>query len=127
MTWVALATGCMWLPYTLALILHGGLGAAMGNRDCPPPPQPLWAQRAKRAHANAIENLAVFAPLTLIATAVHANSNVLAGSTLVYLIARISHYIVYCAGVPVVRTLLFFTGWVATIAIGISILFEVSS
>ena len=43
---------------------------AIANRDPGLPPEPAWAERASRAHANAIENLAVFAPLVLIAAVI---------------------------------------------------------
>ena len=126
LTYVALATALMWLPYTLALIVNSGLAVTMGNRDRPLPPLPLWAQRAKRAHANAIENLVVFAPLTLVASMVHVSAPLLAWTTMLYLLARVAHYIIYAAGIPVVRTLLFFTGWIATLVIGASILSTLS-
>jgi uncharacterized MAPEG superfamily protein len=123
LAYVTLATAMMWLPYTLALILHGGLGAAMGNRDLSPErPQPLWAQRAKRAHANAVENLAVFAPLVLIASVSHVNSSLAVLCAQIYLVARLAHYVIYCVGIPVIRTLAFFAGWGATLALGISII-----
>ncbi len=39
----------------------------MGNPGPNDAPTAYWAWRAKRAHMNAIENLAVFAPLVLVA------------------------------------------------------------
>ncbi|WP_457807337.1 pyridoxal-phosphate dependent enzyme [Burkholderia cepacia] len=49
----------------LARITTRGLMAALNNPDPSRPPDPPWAERARSAHANAIENLAVFAPLVL--------------------------------------------------------------
>ena len=40
----------------------------------------------------------------------------------VYFFARLIHFLVYAAGVPVVRTLAFTAGWLAQIAIIASIL-----
>ena len=64
---VASATILMWIPYTLARIMTRGLMPALSNPDPSLPPDPAWVERARRAHGNAIENLAVFAPLVLIA------------------------------------------------------------
>lgn len=126
LTWLAyitLVTAMMWLPYTLALIVYSGLGAAVGNRDVPPRrPPPAWAARAKRAHANAVENLIVFAPLVLIAAFSHVGASTARVCTEFYFFARLVHYIVYCAGIPVVRTLAFFVGWVATVVLGVALL-----
>lgn len=118
---VAAATALMWIPYTLALIARGGLMAAMGNHDAAPD-LPAWAQRAKRAHANAVENLALFAPLLLLATIIAPGAASVVLAAHVYLVARLVHYCVYVAGVPVIRTLAFVTGWGATIGIALAVL-----
>lgn len=113
---VAFATALMWLPYTLALMARGGLMAAMGNRDTMPA-LPAWAERAHRAHANAVENLAVFAPLLILATIVAPDAAHLARAARVYLVARLVHYGVYVAGIPFIRTLAFLAGWGATLVV----------
>jgi uncharacterized MAPEG superfamily protein len=118
---VTMATAMMWLPYTIAMIARGGLMAAMGNRDGAPD-LPPWAQRARRAHANAVENLILFAPLLLLATSIGADAALVALAARIYLIARLFHYVVYAAGLPVVRTLAFVVGWAATVALGVAIL-----
>ena len=78
-------------------------------------PLPAWAQRARQAHANAIENLAVFAPLVLVAHAVGAGSPATVFAAQLYLGARLVHYVVYAAGIPGVRTLAFLCGSAATL------------
>lgn len=118
---VTTATALMWVPYTLALMGKGGLMGAMGNRT-ETVPLPAWAERARRAHANAVENLALFAPLVLLAILVKPADAMVATAAHVYLIARLVHYAVYVAGIPVVRTLAFVTGWGATVAIALAIL-----
>lgn len=121
LTLVVVATALMWLPYTIALILSGGLMAAMGNRDTPAI-LPPWAQRAKRAHANAVENLVLFAPLVLVAGIMAPGAPAVSAAARVYLLARVLHYAVYVAGLPVVRTLAFVTGWAATLALAAIVL-----
>lgn len=86
------------------------------------PPDPAWAQRAQRAHANAIENLAVFAPLVLVAAAIGVSTAATVFAAKLYLLARIVHYCVYAAGIPVVRTLAFVTGVAATLVFAATVL-----
>ena len=110
---VAFATALMWIPYLVARIGLRGLMPVMGNPDPSQAPDPAWVDRARRAHVNAIENLAVFAPLVLVAAiaGVSTPATVLAAKS--YLVARLVHYVVYAVGIPVVRTLAFTAGFVA--------------
>jgi uncharacterized MAPEG superfamily protein len=43
----------------------------------------------------------------------------------IYLIARVVHYVVYTAGIPVIRTLAFLTGFGATLTFAFTILSSV--
>ena len=119
----ATATLLMWVPYMLARILTRGLVRSLGNPADPDlTPDPMWAERARRAHANAVENLIVFAPLVIILALLGASTpaTVLASKT--YLGARLVHYVVYAAGIPVVRTLAFAVGFAATMTIAAAVL-----
>jgi len=105
-------------PYVLRRIVGIGLRRTLGNPGVgdnvvlPP-----WAQRAKSAHANAVENLVAFAP-ALVAAHLHTpEAPVLVTATQVYFVARLVHYVVYAAGVPVVRTLAYFAGLAATLVV----------
>ncbi|MDR8028861.1 MAPEG family protein [Burkholderia cenocepacia] len=123
LTLTAIATLLMWIPYMLARIMTRGLMAALSNPDpSHPPPDPPWAERARRAHANAIENLAVFAPLVLMCAMTGASSPATAFSARLYLGARLVHYVVYAAGIPVVRTIAFLTGFAATLTFAVALL-----
>jgi uncharacterized MAPEG superfamily protein len=126
LTLVALATALMWIPYVMARILTGGLMAAMANPDPVLRPDPAWAQRARMAHANAIENLAVFAPLVLIAYAIGASTPGTVLAAKLYLAARLVHYIVYAAGIPVIRTLAFLVGIGAMLVFVVTLLEHVA-
>ncbi len=56
---VTTATALMWLPYMVARILTRGPTRTLADPADPTfPPDPAWAERARRAHANAVENLA---------------------------------------------------------------------
>jgi uncharacterized MAPEG superfamily protein len=122
LTIMAFATVLMWMPYTLARIATRGLMATMANPDPSYPADPAWAERARCAHANGIENLAVFASLVLVAAIVAVSTPATVLATKTYVIARLVHYVVYAAGIPVLRTLAFFTGVGACLAIAAALI-----
>ena len=116
LAWVAAFTAVMWVPYILDRLAVRGLMDAVGYPDSPAPQSP-WAQRMQAAHANAIENLAVFAALVLVADAAGVNNAATAMACQVYLWARIVHFLAYTARLPWIRTLAFAVGFVCQIAI----------
>ncbi|MEW9623372.1 MAPEG family protein [Rhodanobacter geophilus] len=117
----ATATALMWIPYMSARILTRGLASTFANPDPAFPPDPVWAERARRAHANAVENLAVFAPLVIVAALLGVSTPATVVASKLYLGARLAHYVVYAAGIPVVRTLAFVVGLGATLAIAVAV------
>lgn len=117
LTLTALMTALFWVPYVLDRIAVAGLGGALAGAAPDSGKLAAWAQRASRAHANAIENLAIFAPIVLTAHLLGISSPVTRTAVVVYFFARLAHYIVYAAGVPAARTLTFTAGWLAQIAI----------
>jgi uncharacterized MAPEG superfamily protein len=111
LTWTSALTGLLWVPYILNRLAVGkGVLHEVGYPDEPTKLSP-WADRVKRAHLNAVENLVVFAGLTLTAHAVgvHTSSTVIA--TQVYLWARVAHAVSYGLAIPWVRTVSFSVGW----------------
>lgn len=110
LTIVAVATVLMWVPYTLARIITRGLWATMDNPHPSHPADPAWAERSRHAHANAVENLVVFASLVLAAALVGISTPATVFAAKTYVTSRLAHYIVYAAGVPMLRTLAFFAG-----------------
>lgn len=122
LTLTALMTALFWLPYVLDRIAVRGLIRTMGNPQDDDVPVHAWSQRASWAHTNAIENLAVFGLLVLVANAVGAGNNAaIVMASAVYFFARLIHFVVYTLGIPVVRTLAFATAWAATIAIALAL------
>lgn len=105
-------------PYVLQRIVSIGLWRTLGNPSVGDNAEMLaWAQRAKKAHANAVENLVAFAP-ALVAAHLHTpQAPVLVTAAQVYFFARLVHYVVYAAGVPAVRTLAYFVGLGATLTV----------
>ena len=113
---VTAMTGLLWVPYILDRIAVRGLIDAVGYPDNPKPQSP-WAQRLLKAHANAVENLVVFAPLVLLAQAVGVTGPAIGMAAAVYFWARLVHAIAYTLAVPWVRTLSFLVGFFAQAAI----------
>jgi uncharacterized MAPEG superfamily protein len=105
-------TGLFWVPYILDRCAVRGLMGAMANPSRDAKPQSAWAQRMIAAHTNAVENLVVFAPLVLVAHAlnIHSTATVLACG--LYFWSRLAHFLVYAAGIPVLRTLAFTGGFI---------------
>ena len=100
-----------------------GLGGALaGSAPEGGGPHSPWAQRAIKAHHNAVENLAIFAPAVLIAHLLSISTPATKAAVVVYFFARLLHFVVYSAGIPAARTLTFTAGWLAQIVILASIL-----
>jgi uncharacterized MAPEG superfamily protein len=122
LTLTALMTALFWLPYVLDRMVALGLPKTLAGAGPNTGAQSAWAQRAIRAHTNAIENLAIFAPLVLTAHLLNISNSATRAAVVVYFFARLVHFVVYSAGVPAARTLAFTAGWLAQIAIIASIL-----
>lgn len=112
LAWVAFITILMWLPYILAHIVNAGLIPAL-TYAADDKALPGWAARAKKAHYNAIENLAPFAALVIVAQLTHSANASTAMAAIIYFWARVAHYLLYISGVPFGRTLSFAVGWLA--------------
>lgn len=112
LTYVTVFTGILWLPYVLDRITVRGLINAVGYPENPRPQSP-WAQRLMKAHANAVENLVVFAALVLVAHAANLSNGTIASACVIYFWARVAHAIVFTLGVPWLRTLAFTAAFMA--------------
>ena len=113
---VTVFTALLWVPYILDRIAVRGILGAVGYPDDPKPQSP-WAQRLIKAHANAVENLVVFATLLLCAAALGISGSTLALVAMVYFWARVVHALAYTFAVPWVRTLAFAVGFFAQMAV----------
>lgn len=116
LAWTTLFTALMWIPYILNMIMVRGIPDAVGY---PENPRPLagWASRMKAAHYNAVENLAVFATLVLVAHAAGVSNETTVMASAIYFWARVVHFAVYTLKVPWVRTLAFVAGFGCQVAI----------
>ena len=114
-------TGLLWVPYVLDRFFVWGIPDTVGY-PANPKPQTAWADRLKKAHANAVENLVVFAALVLVANALGITGKAIAMSAMVYFWARVAHAVVYTAGLPWLRTLAFTVAFFAQACIAWQIL-----
>jgi len=112
LVWVTVLTGLLWVPYVLDRAGVWGLTDTVGYPDNPKPQSP-WAKRLMKAHANATENLVVFATLVLAAQVAGVSNSLTAGAAVAYFWARVVHPIAYTFALPWVRTLAFVVGFVA--------------
>ena len=113
----------LWMPYTLVAMGARGVGGVAGYPTGRYDDLPESAQRAQRAHANLVENLAPFAVLVLVAhVSGSANETTALGAQLFFW-ARVVQAAVHIAGVPWLRTFAFLAGWVGNLLIFWQILY----
>lgn len=123
LTLTVLLTALLWVPYVLDRMAVRGIVPTVTDRGPEGSgPQSVWAKRAIRAHQNAIENLMIFAPAVLIAHELNISTPATRAAAVTYFFARLLHFAVYSAGVPLLRTLTFTVGWIAQLCILVSIL-----
>jgi len=114
-------TALIWIPYILNVISNNKMSDAVGYPDQPLKMAP-WAERLKKAHYNAVENLVVFAVFVLIANAMEISNAATTSAAAVYFWARIIHAGSYAAGIPWIRTLSFAVSWLAIVCIAWQVL-----
>jgi uncharacterized MAPEG superfamily protein len=119
--WVTTLTAVSWVPYILNRVMVLGIVDGVGY-PADPKPQAPWAQRAQKAHYNAVENLVVFATLVLIANAVNITNDTTVLACQIYFWARLVHYFVYMFGIPWVRTLAFAAGFLCQLTLVMQII-----
>ena len=121
LTWVTALTTLLWIPYILAHIMNVGLLPTLTYKS-DGTPLPAWAARAKKAHANAIENLVPFAVLVLVAHQLDISNIATTSAAVAYFWLRLAHFITYTANVPFGRTVTFAGAWGAQLCILFQIL-----
>lgn len=85
-----------------------GMKVAFGNRHAVPGDHPPWIDRADRAAKNMLENLPLFIGLVAVA---HLGGRHTARVDLgahLFFWARLAYWPIYLAGIPVVRTLIWY-------------------
>ena len=111
----ALLTGVLWIPVVIGYVTSRGPIKPADYKVASTVPLPAWVNRANRAHLNAVENLAPFAVVVLIAHAIGLSTPVTQASAAVYFYARAAHAVIHITGFSLfmARTLAFTVGWIA--------------
>jgi uncharacterized MAPEG superfamily protein len=97
----------------------GGMKVAFGNRHDVPATQPPWVERADRAAKNMLENLPFFIGLVAVAHLGGRHGERVELGAHLFFWARVAYWPIYLAGIPVVRTLV----WYVSIA-GLALIFS---
>jgi uncharacterized MAPEG superfamily protein len=121
----AAMTSVFWVPYIVNRLIEHGIFKALWDPQGDTGTKRSWADRMMRAHRNAVENLCVFAPLVLLVAMTGARSSATGTAAMIYFFARLGHFIVFTAGLPVVRVLLFLVGFGCQAVLAVR-LFQVS-
>jgi uncharacterized MAPEG superfamily protein len=103
LTMSILLTAFMWVPYIINRLKERGFGIAIYDPQGGTDTNIAWADRMMRAHSNAIENLALFAPLVLMIQVTGLNSEWTALTCMVYFYSRMAHYLIFSFGIPYIR------------------------
>ena len=117
LVWSAALTLVQMLIAVLGATGEFGLPRLAGNREDLPAASG-WAGRARRAHLNMLESLAVFAIVVLVAhVSGRANETTALGAALFFW-GRLAYALIYLAGIPWLRT----GAWAVSVA-GIVLVF----
>ena len=102
--WAVVLTFVQVLIAAQGAFMQVGLPTLAGNRDNLPA-LAGWAGRARRAHLNMLENMALFVPLVfLVVASGKSNQWTVLGAELFFW-GRLAYALIYLAGFPWVRTL----------------------
>lgn len=118
----AMMTGLFFVPYVLDRFVVRGVIGTLANPSNEDKPLHVWAQRAQRAHHNAVENLVVFVTLVAAAQFAGVSNQLTVLGCVLYFWARLAHYIIYTLGIPGLRTLSFVVGVVGEVLIAVALI-----
>lgn len=105
LAWIAILT-----PATRNFLVYG-MGYAFGNRGEQREASEL-GDRAKRASDNLMENLPLFTILVLVVHVSGKSNDMSALGAIVFFAARCAHFVIYLAGIKLIRTVV----WAVSIA-----------
>jgi uncharacterized MAPEG superfamily protein len=104
LVWAAILTLIQMLIAVAGAQSQVSLPVLAGNRE-EMAPLTGWALRAQRAHVNMLESLVIFAIFVLVAQATNRLDETTAIGAQIFFWGRVAYALVYLAGVPWVRTL----------------------
>ena len=113
LTLTAATTAVLWMPIIANRLYEMGAWTALKNPQPDVRPKADWAYRLANAHRNAVENLAVFAPLAIAVHVLGIGDPLTGMWAATFFAARVAHAVIYTAGIPLLRTIAFFAGFLA--------------
>ena len=123
--WLAMTiimTSIFWMPYIINRMLEQGIFSALWDRFGITATKTEWANRMMQAHSNAIENLAIFAPLVILIQLTGMNSSTTALACMVYFFARLIHFVVFTFAIPLFRVVSFLVGFGAQMMLALTLI-----
>jgi uncharacterized MAPEG superfamily protein len=117
LAFTALLTASLWIPYVVVQVMTNGPLIPDNYVDPKPRTLPFWGQRADRAYLNAVETFAPFAALVLVVQACGKADAITGFWAISYFWLRVAHAVVYLAGWPYIRTLIFTLGWICVVGL----------
>ena len=136
LTLTALVTAVMAVPYVTERILRVGFFSALGYSresgtggfDQPVEKPGCLGEAGARRPPQCCRKFADLATLVLVAHLLPGiDAGLVATAAKSYFFARLLHYVVYAAGIPVIRTLAFFVALASIFAIGYAVLTAVGT
>jgi|ERR1041384_7977882 uncharacterized MAPEG superfamily protein len=119
----ALMTALMWLPNVLNRMMNQGVVKTLETPDMTGAAvESEWGLRARAAHANAADNLAIFAALVAAAQFAGVSNGITALGAALYFWGRLGHFVAYTLGIPYARTLIWTVAWVGQLLIAWQVL-----
>jgi len=122
LTLTVVFTGLLWVPYIVKMVREDGLVPSLTSGNGTRTPDAQWAVRLKKAHANSVENLVIFASLVLMVVLSNYGSDLSIFVTMVYFFARVAHAIVFTLGLPYLRTVTFSVGFLCQAVLALILL-----
>jgi uncharacterized MAPEG superfamily protein len=122
LAFTALLTASLWIPYVIAQVRTNGPLQPENYIDPTSRPLPPWGKRAERAYLNAVETFAPFAAMVLLVQATGKADAMTAFWTISYFWLRVAHAVVYWAGWPFIRTLIFVLGWICVVGLFVELI-----
>jgi len=113
----ALLTASLWIPYVVAQVMTNGPLKPANYVDPTQRPLPAWGKRADRAYLNAVETFAPFAALVLLVQVTGKANGMTAFWAMSFFWLRVAHAVVFWAGIPFIRTIIFTLGYVAVLGL----------
>ena len=123
LTLTVIYSSLLFVPHTLYRMATTGPLKLLNNPV--PGDEPFavgWARRSNRAHMNALENLASFAPVILAIELTGASNETSVMAAQVYFWARVVHAPFCIVKTPAVRTIAYIVGMSATLTIAAKLL-----